>query len=85
MTKFFIKGKPISVNGARKLPRNPPSCLLLFSVIPFNKIRLFSRGSIIFTIYSVSLFVSCSYTIPEPNNFELFLLVTFIPLSKKNF
>ena len=35
---FFINIKPAVINGLRKL-RNPPSWLVIFLVVPFNKIR----------------------------------------------
>ena len=27
---FFIKGKPVSSNGPKCLPKNPPDCPILF-------------------------------------------------------
>ena len=67
MSTFFFNGKPTFTNGVRKLPRNP--WLSIFSVVPFNKIPLFSRDLIISISYSASLF---DRVIPEPNSFEIF-------------
>ena len=33
---FFIKRKPVYSNGARSLPRNPPSCTILDSWVFFS-------------------------------------------------
>ena len=41
-SKLFINGKPAAINGLRKL-RNPRSWLIIFAVIPFNKIPLFFK------------------------------------------
>ena len=43
----------------KKLPRNPLSLLIIFSVSPFNKIPLFSKDLflITFVIFFISLFV----------------------------
>ena len=56
---FFINGKPAVINGLRKL-RNPPSWLLIFSVVPFNKIPLFSKYLTTVMISLISLFASVS-------------------------
>ena len=69
MSTFFFNGKPTFTNGVRKLPRNPPSWLSIFSIVPFHKIPLFSRDLITSISYSVSLF---DRVIPEPNSFEIF-------------
>ena len=42
MSTFFINSKPTVINALRKL-RNPPSSLVIFLVVPFNKIPLFSK------------------------------------------
>ena len=39
---FFVNGKAILANEARKLS-NPPTWLLVFLVVPFNKIPLFPK------------------------------------------
>ena len=38
-----MEGKPVVINGLRKF-ENPPSSLVIFLVVPFNKIVLFSRS-----------------------------------------
>ena len=60
--------------------RNPPSWLVIFLVIPFNKIPLFSKGLITFIISFISLFFR---VIPEPSlNVQSFLSL-FISLVTK--
>ena len=59
---FFIYGKLVAINGLRKL-RNKPFCRIIFLVVLFNKIPLFSRNLINLAISFMSLFVSI---IPEP-------------------
>ena len=39
---FFINGKPTFIKGPRKLS-NPPLWQVVFFVVPFNKIPLFSK------------------------------------------
>ena len=40
VSTFFINGKPAVINGSRKL-RNPPSWLVIFLKVLFNKIPIF--------------------------------------------
>ena len=58
---FFIFGKLVVINGLRKL-RNLPFCRIIFLVVPFNKIPLFSRDQINLAISFMLSFVSI---IPE--------------------
>ena len=44
---FFINGKPAVINGLSKL-RNPPSWIVTFFVVPFNKIYPFFKDLITF-------------------------------------
>ena len=44
MNTFFNNGKPTGINGLRKL-RNLPSWLVIFLVVPFKKVPLFSKRS----------------------------------------
>ena len=44
MNTFFNNGKPTGINGLRKL-RNLPSWLVIFLVVPFKKVPLFSKSS----------------------------------------
>ena len=44
MNTFFNNGKPTGINGLRKL-RNLPSWLVIFLVVPFKKVLLFSKSS----------------------------------------
>ena len=44
MNTFFNNGKPTGINGLRKL-RNLPSWLVIFLVVPFKKVPLFSKNS----------------------------------------
>ena len=73
---FFINGKPDDMNSLRKL-RNRPSWLLIFLVVLFNKIRLFSKDLITFVMYFISLF---AIAIPEPLLDVNSLLSSFISL-----
>ena len=54
VTTFLINGKPTYINGLRKL-RNPPSWIIIFLVVPFNKILLFSKHA----IYDIFYFIVC--------------------------
>ena len=62
MSPLFINSKLDVLNGLGKL-RNSPYLLVIFVVVPFIKIPLFSKGLIIFIIFFISLFVR---VIPEP-------------------
>ena len=75
MSAFFINGKPAVIKDLRKL-RNPPSRLVIFVVVPFNKIPLFSTKLITFIISFISLFVRF---ITEPVIDEILLLI-FLPI-----
>ena len=55
---LFINGRPAVINGLRKM-RNPPSGLVFL-----NKILLFSKDVITFTISLAALFIR---VIPEPS------------------
>ena len=55
-----MEGKPVIINGLRKF-ENPPSSLVIFLVVPFNKIVLFLRPHHCHNIF-FSLFVR---VIPE--------------------
>ena len=61
----FINGKPAVINSLRTLT-NPPYWLVLFLLVPFKTIPLFSKDFISFIICFTSLFVR---VIPEPNFF----------------
>ena len=61
--------------------KNPPSWLVIFVVAPFNKIPVFFKDLITFTISFISLFVRL---IPEPVTLlELFLPIILSPVSTK--
>ena len=77
VSTVFINDKPAVINGLRKF-KNLPSWIVIFLVVPFNKIPLFSKDLITFTISFISLFVR---VIPEPLLDVNFLLCSFIPLS----
>ena len=62
MSALFINSKLDVLNGLGKL-RNSPYLLVIFVVVPFIKIPLFSKGLIIFITFFISLFVR---VIPEP-------------------
>ena len=64
------------MNGLRKF-KYPPFWLVVFLVIPFNRVRLFSKNLITFIIPFDSLFVRL---IPEPLLGVNILLSLFIPL-----
>ena len=49
---FFTDGKQTGINALRKL-RNLPSWLVIFLVVPFKKIPLFSKDLITFLIFSL--------------------------------
>ena len=61
VSTLFINSKPAVINSLRK-SKNPPSLLVFFVVVPFTKIRLFSKDLIIFKVSFISLFVR---VIPE--------------------
>ena len=46
---LFVNGKPTDIDGLRKL-KNLPFWLLIFLVVPFNKIFLFSKNQINFIV-----------------------------------
>ena len=69
VSTLLINGKLTFINEPRTLAKNPPSWLLIFSVVPFNKILLFSRDFTTFLIYFISLFVSVT---PKPITDEMF-------------
>ena len=61
--------------------KNPPSWLVTFVVAPFNKIPVFFKDLITFTISFISLFVRL---IPEPVTLlKLFLPIILSPVSTK--
>ena len=47
VSTFFIKGKPVKINGLRKL-KNPSSWLTIFIEVSFNKTTLYSKDLITF-------------------------------------
>ena len=61
VSTFFINGNLAVINGLRKL-RNISSWLVIFLVVPFNKIHLFSKDLIIFIVVFISLFVNTGLT-----------------------
>ena len=63
LIKLFINGKLAVINDLKKLRRRIPSGLVIFLVVPFNKIPLFTKGLITFIMSFVSLFFR---VIPEP-------------------
>ena len=71
VSAFFIKGKWVVINGLRKLQKHP-SWLLIFLVVLFNKIPIFSNDLITFIISLISLFLSVS---PGPHNLKILFLV----------
>ena len=68
VSRYCINGKAALVNGARKLS-NSTSWLLIFLVVPFNKIPLSFKDLITFIIFFISLFVSVI-----PGSLNLFLI-----------
>ena len=60
--RFFIIGKPAVINGLRKFG-NPSSWLIIFLVVPFNKIPLFSKDLTTFIKSFILLFVRVT---PKP-------------------
>ena len=58
VSTFFINGNQLSL-----MVKNPPSWLVIFLVVPFNKITLFSKDLITFTISVISILVR---VIPGP-------------------
>ena len=65
VSAHFVNGKLAVINGLRKF-KNPPFCLVLFLVAPFNKIPLFSNNLISFIISFISLSVR---VMPAPKYF----------------
>ena len=64
VSTFFINGKLTFIKVPRKLS-NPSFWLIIFLLVPFNKIPLFSKELIAFIISFISMFVS---VIPEHLN-----------------
>ena len=64
VSRLLINGKPADINGLRKF-KNPPSWIVIFLTVPFNKIPLFSKDFIIFISF-ISLSVR---VIPAPKSF----------------
>ena len=81
VSTFFNNGKPPAINCLRKF-KNPPSCLVIFLVIPLNKIPLFSKHLATFIISFISLFVR---VVPEHLPVIYSLLNLSICLSRKLF
>ena len=79
VSTFFINDKLAVINGLRKF-KNPPSWLVIFLVVSFNKIPLFSKDLITFIISFISLLVR---VIPEPVTY--YLLNLCFCLSRKYF
>ena len=83
VSTLFINGKPAIIDVLRK-SINPPSWLVVFVVVPFIKISVFSKDLITFTISFISLFVR---VIPEPVideiPFLIFLPIKLSPVSRK--
>ena len=73
VSKSFINGKRTFIKGPSKLS-NLPSWLIIFILVPFNKIPLFSKELVTFIIPFISLFAR---VISEPKNY---LLSPSIPL-----
>ena len=68
VSTFFMNDRSTLINGPRKF-MNLPSSLLIFLVVSFNKIPLFSQVLITFIMSFVSLSLS---VIPEPVIFLYF-------------
>ena len=62
VSTLFINAKTAAINDLRKL-RNSSPLLVIFLVVRFNKIALFSKDLITFILTFVSLFATL---IPEP-------------------
>ena len=62
VSTLFINAKTAAINDLRKL-RNSSTLLVIFLVVRFNKIALFSKDLITFIWTFVSLFVTIN---PEP-------------------
>ena len=73
VSTFFINGKSTLVNKARKLS-NTPSWLVVFPVVPFNKILLFYKDLLTYIMSFISLFVSI-ITIPDNNESPLLIFL----------
>ena len=78
---LFINSKLALINDLKKF-RNPPSWMVIFVVVPFNKIPLLSKDLITFITSFISLFVR---VIPEPLPVIYYLLNLSICLSKNFF
>ena len=75
MSTLYINGRPALINGLRKLI-NSPSWLVIFLVVPFNKISLFSIDIINFIKSFILLFVR---VIHKPIIDEILFLI-FLPI-----
>ena len=76
MSTIFINGKQAVIIGLRRL-RNSPSYLVIFLVVAFKKIPLFSKDLITLIMPFILLFVR---VIPTPLLEVNFLLSSFIAL-----
>ena len=65
VSRLLINGKPADINGLRTF-KYPPSWIVIFLTVPFNKIPLFSKDFIIFIMSFISLSVR---VIPAPKSF----------------
>ena len=64
--------------------RNTPIWLLIFWVVPYNKMCLFSKDVITFTISFISLFVSISAEdVIQKSPFLFFLPLILTPVSTR--
>ena len=66
-------------NRPEAIPKNPPSCLAFLSVVPFNKISLFSRKLVYFTISFISWFVSAIASLSVVGDFLIKLICFLFP------
>ena len=85
LSKLFINGETTVIDNLGKF-RNPPSWLVIFLVVPLNKIPLFSIDLITFITSFISLFVR---VFPKPaideNAFLIFLPIKLSTASTKVF
>ena len=83
MSAIFIYYEPTIIDGIRKF-KNRPYWLLIFIVVSFNEIPLFSKDLITFIMSFISRFVR---VIPEPVSdkipFLIFLSIMLIPASTR--
>ena len=78
---FFINGIPTFIDLPRKLS-DPPSWIITFAIVSFNKISLFSKTLFTFITCFISFFIN---VVPESVIAETLFLIFFTETIKSCF